>query len=281
MAHTVADGRGPEGAMRYNAKLKERYDLSLDGKQVCALVVGALVLVAGTFVLGMSLGRQLATKAEPAVTPAQAPLARLDDPLPVFSKEEPPPALQAHDALVGGVDDALPVPSVNPPSVQIPAPVMPPPVEPARGPTVAVAAARGGAAAPPVTAEGGAAPGSQTERAASEEAAQAQAAREPARTERGGDRAPHRPQPAVAARASAPAGGGYTIQIGSSSRRTDAERLAKRFEAHRSRVIAADVPGKGRWYRVQLGSYPTRDAASRHLASLARAGVHGIVTAVR
>jgi DedD protein len=262
--------------MRYNAKLRERYDLSLDGKQVCALVVGALVLVAGTFVLGMSLGRQLSPRAEPASAPAQAPLARLDDPLPVFANEEPPPALEAHDALVGGVDDALPVPSVNPPAVQVYTPAIPAPAEPARAPAAPSSAGPStAAAASSVT------PGSPAATAVSERVSPAQDARGRARPERGHEKAPGRSKATGDARAAAPSRGAYTIQIGASSRRADAERLAKRFEAHRSRVIAADVPGKGRWYRVQVGSYLTRDAASRQLASLARAGVHGIVTAVR
>jgi septal ring-binding cell division protein DamX len=267
--------------MRYNAKMRERYDLSLDGKQVCALVAGALVLVAGTFVLGMSLGRQLAPRAEPDAAAPQAQLARLDDPLPLVPNDEPPPVLEAHDALVGRTDEALPTPSIDPPAVQASAPAMPPAADAARAPTAAAVAATSGGAPAPATTATSVTPGSPPALAVSEGAAPTRAASEQARVERGSDQAPGRPKAASDARTGALAKGAYTIQIGSSSRRVDAERLAKRFEARRSRVIAADLPGKGRWYRVQVGSYPTRDAASRQLASFARAGVHGIVTAVR
>lgn len=73
--------------------------------------------------------------------------------------------------------------------------------------------------------------------------------------------------------------GAYTIQIASAHHRADAERAAKRVAARKPRIVAADVPGKGRWYRVQIGSYATRDSARLALASMS--GVHGIVTPAR
>ncbi|MFL5271107.1 MAG: SPOR domain-containing protein, partial [Anaeromyxobacteraceae bacterium] len=71
---------------------------------------------------------------------------------------------------------------------------------------------------------------------------------------------------------------GYTIQVASVAHRVDAEKVARRYQARHPRVVAADVPGKGRVWRVQVGSYPTRDAASRSLAAL---GAHGYITAMR
>ena len=80
---------------------------------------------------------------------------------------------------------------------------------------------------------------------------------------------------------SAPRRGAFTIQVASAQRRADAERVASKLSQRGARVVAADLPGKGRWYRVQIGDYPSREAASRQLASLSRAGLHGIVTAMR
>ncbi len=275
--------------MRDNARIRERFELSLDGKQVSAIVVGALVLVAGTFVLGMSLGRHLSPRSEASSTAPQPPLARLDDPLPVAAQEEPPPALEAHDALVGPLEKALPVPPMNPPGVQL---------TEARSSTATPASASGsptsgsptsgsptsGSAPTSASTSSSAGPNARPSAAlaATGSALPTPPAAEPPRAEPGRETVPAaRPKAQRAAASVAAAKGAYTIQIGSSSRRADAERLAKRFESRRSRVIVADVPGKGRWYRVQVGSYATRDAASSQLASLARSGVRGIVTAVR
>jgi cell division protein FtsN len=63
--------------------------------------------------------------------------------------------------------------------------------------------------------------------------------------------------------------------------REDAERIAKKHAARHPRIVSADVPGKGRWYRVVIGAYATQEAAKRQLAALTRVGVSGIVTTVR
>jgi cell division protein FtsN len=38
------------------------------------------------------------------------------------------------------------------------------------------------------------------------------------------------------------------------------------------------VPGTGRWYRVKVGSYETREAAERALRELEKSGAKGFVT---
>jgi cell division protein FtsN len=64
-------------------------------------------------------------------------------------------------------------------------------------------------------------------------------------------------------------------------RREDAERIARKHASRGPRIVTADLPGKGRWYRVVIGSFESHEAAKRQLAVLSRAGVPGIVTAVR
>ena len=60
------------------------------------------------------------------------------------------------------------------------------------------------------------------------------------------------------------------VQVGSTQERFEAERIAARFASSGARVSAADVPGKGRWYRVRVGSFETREAADRYLRDLER-----------
>ena len=84
-----------------------------------------------------------------------------------------------------------------------------------------------------------------------------------------------------AAAAKAAPKGAYTIQVASSSSRADAERLAQKLAARRPRIAVADVAGRGRFYRVQIGTFESQEAARRQLAALARAGVAGIVTPAR
>jgi cell division septation protein DedD len=84
-----------------------------------------------------------------------------------------------------------------------------------------------------------------------------------------------------------PAAGGdgsaeWSVQVGAAQTELDARRIAARFAAEGARVVTADVPGKGRWYRVKIGRYPTRAEAERRLEELATdPGVKGFVTDAR
>jgi cell division protein FtsN len=62
--------------------------------------------------------------------------------------------------------------------------------------------------------------------------------------------------------------GAWVVQVGSTQDRIEAERIAARFATRGARVVVADVPGKGRWYRVRLGSFETRETADRYLRNL-------------
>jgi hypothetical protein len=41
---------------------KDKVELSLDGRQIASIVVGALVLLGVVFVLGLNIGRQLTSR---------------------------------------------------------------------------------------------------------------------------------------------------------------------------------------------------------------------------
>jgi DedD protein len=121
-----------------NVKVKERIELSLDGRQIASIVVGALVLLGVIFVLGLNLGRQLATKQLEA-TRGDA-LAALDRPPPTRAGPISDDALTFHDRLTKD----RPPPPEDPPARAAPTPVAPvavtPPASPG-APTPAPAAA--------------------------------------------------------------------------------------------------------------------------------------------
>src|SRR5512133_227074 len=77
-----------------NPRSRERFDLSLDGRQIASVVVGAVV-----FVLGLNVGKQLARSEERPATGGDA-LAALDQtqvaPAPAVRDE----SLTYHDRLL-------------------------------------------------------------------------------------------------------------------------------------------------------------------------------------
>jgi len=78
--------------------------------------------------------------------------------------------------------------------------------------------------------------------------------------------------------------GSLTVQIASLPSRGDADKLvdklaAKGFDAY---VVAADIPGKGQYFRVKVGAFETRDEANQALAELKeKTSMAGIVTNAR
>jgi cell division septation protein DedD len=62
----------------------------------------------------------------------------------------------------------------------------------------------------------------------------------------------------------------YSIQIGSYQNMNEANTKAQAWKqkGYPSYVMIADIPNRGRWYRVRLGGFATRSDASRYLAKL-------------
>lgn len=81
-------------------------------------------------------------------------------------------------------------------------------------------------------------------------------------------------QLSTAAQPSAPAGreGGYQLQVSSFRTQAEADQFAAQLRArgHKSYVVEAHVPGRGTWYRVRIGPFP-----SQHAAASYRAGFEG------
>src|SRR5512138_2694846 len=110
-----------------NARVRsrERFEVSLDGRQVASIVVGALVILGVVFVLGLNVGKQIGMRQAEVAAPA-GDLDALDRaPAPPRLAREP---LTFHDRLT---KDAPPPPPPAPPPATVAA-ALPPPAAPAK-----------------------------------------------------------------------------------------------------------------------------------------------------
>jgi DedD protein len=74
----------------------------------------------------------------------------------------------------------------------------------------------------------------------------------------------------------------WTIQLAAAQDKAEAERVASRFASLNPRIEQADVPGKGRFWRVRVGGFDTKDAAERYLRDVGReTGAKGFVAPAR
>lgn len=210
-------------------RAREKFQLSLDGRQVASIVAGTLVVLGVVFVLGLNVGKQLATR--------HGELARAGDlealdRVPAAPAPAKPDPLTFHDRLTK--DRPGPPPPVDAPAKPAPAPPAPPaPAAPAPTPPPPA----------PVAEETTPPPAAPT------------------------------PKPALKA---------WTVQLAAAEDRAEAEKLAARFAALGPRIEEAVVPGKGRFFRVRVGSFDTKEAAQRYLRDVGReTGAKGIVTPSR
>jgi cell division septation protein DedD len=79
--------------------------------------------------------------------------------------------------------------------------------------------------------------------------------------------------------------GKFTLQIGSFNDMAEAQNHASSLQAAgmEGRVVSAEIPKRGTWYRVQVGRFPDRDEATRFISQLRAKGVaqNAIVTEVQ
>lgn len=70
---------------------------------------------------------------------------------------------------------------------------------------------------------------------------------------------------------------GFTVQVGSHSDKDQADTQAAKLRAagFEARVVRANIPGKGIWYRVQAGRSETREEATRSASKLLSSGLVG------
>jgi cell division protein FtsN len=80
---------------------------------------------------------------------------------------------------------------------------------------------------------------------------------------------PAAPQPSTAE------AGKFTVQVGSHNDMKQANDQADKLRGagFEVRVVGVDIPKRGRWYRIQTGSFGTREEANRHGAQVLGKGV--------
>ncbi len=298
--------------MRDAHRMKEKFDVSLDNRQIVSLLIAGIVVMGAVFVLGVVVGKKLAGNAQAAAAPDL--LSALDANAQALQEAQKEPPLTFQDELTRKA-------ATEPTAAE-------PKKAPATKPTPTAAATS--AAKPPPTAAAPAAPAvppgkppaaekpteqpSSAEKAetayssADEELAALAAVKKPqapaaAPAEKPAPAAAPAPAPkpaqdavaeeTVPTRTATPAGGGlkeaiarattprpaeavpggaFTLQLSAFQTREEADRFAGRLRdrGYAPYIVAAQVANKGTWYRVRMGSFPSRDAATRYLADFKR-----------
>jgi cell division protein FtsN len=213
--------------MRDVEQMREKYELALDGRQVAALALGALVLLCCVFALGLGLGKRLAQQQAPAadLDALDAQVAPRREPAKPAVQKPSPPADKAEKA------EKAPEPVAAKPAEAQAAPKPPPDAEAAAAP-----ASKDAIVVPPPAREALVVP------------------------------PPPKAQVASVVLTPPPANlGAFTVQIGASPDRAEASRLENRARGAglKPYVVEADLGAKGTWYRVRVGSFPDKDSATR------------------
>lgn len=220
--------------MRDVHKLKEKYELSLDTRQILTLTFVGIIALGGVFVLGVAVGKKL--QAEERSTEPVDLLAQLDaksaDPKLTYqdelTKETPKPPKPAPPPPAPVVAEV-----VKPPEPATPTPPAPAPAPPAETPK-----------AEPVPT-----------RTVEHDAGDLKDAI--ARAQKPVEASPD---------------GNWTLQLSAYQDKAEADRFASdlRGRGYAPYVVEAVVAGKGTWYRVRMGRFPSKDAAGRYLADFQR-----------
>ncbi|WP_426751955.1 SPOR domain-containing protein [Myxococcus sp. Y35] len=277
--------------MRDAHRMKEKFDVSLDNRQIVSLLIAGIVVMGAVFVLGVVVGKKLAGNADAVAAPdllsaldanaqalqnvQQEPLTFPDE-LTRKTASEPPPAPKPAVAKAPPPAEkpAAPKPAESKPATAQRSKLAPtpdpdtgelPPEEPEAEPERIVAAE-----APPAPKAAEAVPVS----------GKVEAAAVPTRTtttEGGGlkeaiARATQQPSRPASPPAQAVKGGAFTLQLSAFQDKQEADRFAARLRdrGYAPYILTAEVPGKGTWYRVRMGSFASRDAATRYLSDFKR-----------
>lgn len=227
--------------MRDQHRLKEKYEL--DNRQIITFSFIGLLLLGGAFVLGIMVGKKL--QAEQAPLSAPDLLSALDQ-----KAEQKSESLDASLTFQQELTKASPKPAPEP----VAPPPSPKPVElavekvdpPAPKPPVAKVEE-------PVRAEAPKMEEVATRTAPTKDAGLREAI---ARAQRPTEATPD---------------GTWTLQLSAYQDRTEADRFAAslRDRGYAPFIVEAALP-KGTWYRVRMGRFPSKEAASRYLADFKR-----------
>lgn len=272
--------------MRDAHRMKEKFDLSLDNRQIVSLLIAGIVVIGAVFVLGVVVGKKLADGDRTAGAPDL--LSALDQKAATLEKVKADPPLTFQETLtqkapadepgkdVRVVTLAKPTPPPAPKEDRTPEPKAEPKPEGDR-PDSAVANADEIKAidlsdakpekAEPVKAEVKPAVATSKPKLDRPDGKVVEAA-VTART------APRESaiQAAIARASEKKPTGAYTLQLSASPTRAEADKFVAglKGKGYAPYIVQAQVPGKGIWYRVRMGSFATKDAAGRYLADFHR-----------
>lgn len=296
--------------MRDAHRMKEKFDVSLDNRQIVSLLIAGIVVMGAVFVLGVVVGKKLAGNAQAAAAPDL--LSALDANAQALQEAQKEPPLTFQDELTRKTS-AEPA-AAEPKKAPATKPTTTAAATPAPKPAPVAAAAPAVPAAKPPSAE------KPTEQPASAE--KSETAFNSADDELAALAAMKRPQAPAAAPVEKPApaavpapatkpaqgavaeetvptrtatpagsglkeaiarattprpaeavpGGAFTLQLSAFQTREEADRFAGRLRdrGYAPYIVAAEVANKGTWYRVRMGSFPSRDAATRYLSDFKR-----------
>jgi cell division protein FtsN len=289
--------------MRDAHRMKEKLDVSLDNRQIVSLLIAGIIVMGAVFVLGVVVGKKLAGNAQTASAPdllsaldanAQALQQARETESPLTFQDELTKKTVAEPSKPGTVTVAIPPPAPKPKPVEPPKPAEAAPAEasaqadatepePTSAPTdedYAPTTTAQKPAEPKVAEPKPAAPKAEpkpveTKVAESKPAptpGKVEPAPTPTRTTPQGAglkdaiaRATQRPTEAVP-------GGAFTLQLSAFQNRPEADRFAAKLRdrGYAPFIVSAEVPGKGTWYRVRMGSFASKEAASRYLTDFKR-----------
>lgn len=251
--------------MRDSNRLKEKYELSLDNRQIVTVTVASLVALGGVFLLGVVVGKKLSIESAEQQHKETDLLGHLDRKTAALEEVRADAALTFQDELTRAAPAAAPLPPEARPSE-------------ARQPEAAPAEPKPIAVAPPPE------PADQPE--AAKVQAEPKLARAPkvepvpTRTVDGGGlkeafgKAQRLPTQTAA-------DGAWTVQLSAFQDKAEADRFAAglRDKGYAPYIVEAAVAGKGTWFRVRMGRFSSKDAASRYMDDFRReTAMNAIVT---
>lgn len=258
--------------MRDSHRLKEKYELSLDNRQIVSITIASLVVLGGVFMLGVVVGKKLSAETAALQQQPTDLLGQLDRKTDALETVKADAALTFQDELTRKAPTPTPTLIAEAPIVRPVASGVERPVEPvavAPQPEViapADAAVAEVAVAPepvkPVLPENpkGDPVATRTVDGGGLKEAFGKAQRPPTETA---------------------ADGAWTVQLSAYQDKGEADRFAAglRDKGYAPYIVEASIPGKGTWFRVRMGRFGTKDAASRYMDDFRReTAMNAIVT---
>lgn len=248
--------------MRDGRRVRDRFEVSLEPRQVALLFVLCLVILVLVFALGIIVGRGLRSPVTPpsvAGTPAEEGAEVADGP--------PVDAASLPGDPVEGESDGAPKLKFYGTDAKTP--------EREASAVAATPAAEGDAAADAAPADSAPAPDLKGLPEPAPAKAAAKSSEKPAEKPKAKAEAKPKAEAKKTAKIDTKtkaAGGKFTIQVSAFQNRSQADHLVsnlknKGYEAY---IAQAVIPGKGIWYRVRIGSFGSRDDAQKTANTLKR-----------